>query len=535
MTKKGFTLVELLATIVIIAFIMGIVLPSATRVSKENNEELCLAYKKMMVEYAETSPKSKHIYIELSDLDELSKIKDDCNDGYVTVDYDDNGIPIYEAHLDCPSVCSTDEDFIPASDERRTSNNMPACKTDLVYNGEYQDLVNRNDQVYSLINEKRVNIGKQNVTAILKDKNTYAWSDLNQDTIVIRDCEIKKRNVTLVAIDKEFTYLSSPQAFTYRVDNTIRINGVEENPLASKVKYRVVDLNGTPLADKYLVKNSNGDIINVTNETPAGTYLIIPSSTVTNNYNLVIGKGKLIVNPKPVTVTAASASKTYDKQELTNSNCSMSETLSGYTISCAMTSDSRITNVGNVNNTIGTVTIKRSAEDVTNNFAVTKNPGLLKITQAPGYVNISSNSGSVNCNGKNTFTVSSHHGGTLSCTSSNTSVATCSISGTTVTFNGIGQGSANLTIRSSDTQNYSAATKTYAATTGACTITCSSGTYLQANSGSCSTCPANSWCGGGTYNTYVSYEQGRNACLSGYSSPAGSSSKGKCCNGSVCE
>ncbi len=61
------------------------------------------------------------------------------------------------------------------------------------------------------------------------------------------------------------------------------------------------------------------------------------------------------------------------------------------------------------------------------------------------------------------------------------------------------------------------------------TVYCGGGYYLPANSQTCTQCPANSWCPGGTYNTYQASAQGKNSCSSGYSSSAGSSSRGSCC------
>jgi len=46
---------------------------------------------------------------------------------------------------------------------------------------------------------------------------------------------------------------------------------------------------------------------------------------------------------------------------------------------------------------------------------------------------------------------------------------------------------------------------------GSASVTCSAGTYLPANSSTCTTCPAGSYCGGGTY-TPSSSDQGATAC-----------------------
>ena len=280
MNKKGFTLIELLATIVIITFIMGIVLPSATRVSKENQGKMCSAYENMMEEYAQTSTLKDQYFIELSDLEELDKVKKDCT-GYVTIDYSVNP-PKYNAHISCSNGCKT-VDYIENVEQEKIRIDVPTCRTDVVYNGQAQNIINEGEG-YTLSNEKRINVGKQNVVVNIADKRAFAWKpDGSQAEKVIRNCEIKKRPITLTAKNITFTYLDTPQAFDYTLSNTIP----GENPLASAVTYQV--------------KDSNGNNVTITSSSPAGVYTIIPSSTVTNNYSLVIQNGTLIINRKPVT------------------------------------------------------------------------------------------------------------------------------------------------------------------------------------------------------------------------------------------
>ena len=62
------------------------------------------------------------------------------------------------------------------------------------------------------------------------------------------------------------------------------------------------------------------------------------------------------------------------------------------------------------------------------------------------------------------MTVSGSNYGTLSCTSSNTSYATCSVSGTTVTIVPKAVGTATITVTGAGNTNYNSISKTYAAT-----------------------------------------------------------------------
>ena len=108
MNKRAFTLIELLITIVVIGIIMGLVLPSAIRVSNDNKTKIFEEYEKMMIEYALINSKKGNQVIVLDDLDELAGIiKKECSGvtGYV---YKTSSSPIkYDAYLNCPNTYQT--------------------------------------------------------------------------------------------------------------------------------------------------------------------------------------------------------------------------------------------------------------------------------------------------------------------------------------------------------------------------------------------------------------------------------------------
>ena len=311
MNKKGFTLVELLATIVIIAVIMGLVLPSATRISRENKDKMCDAYMSMMVEYAQTSKFNNRFYIDLDELDELKKVKDEC-DGYVTIDYDGD-IKLYVAHLYCPNGCQTDDYVGPdeITNRRTIIINDPVC-TNHPYNGKAQNLVEQRTG-YTLSNVKRINVGTQNVIAHIADKNVYAWNDKTQSDKVIRGCEITKREITLKAIDYSFQYGSNPNPLTYSLSGQVQVNGVLENPLSSSVS--------------YTIKDSSNKTVTLSNKLPAGEYTIIPSASAKSNYYITPQNGRLTVTQKPLTATVTASNKTYDGT--TTATCQTTAALSG--------------------------------------------------------------------------------------------------------------------------------------------------------------------------------------------------------------
>ncbi len=99
MNKKGFTLMELLASIVIIGIVLMIVYPEITKISKKNNDDLYKSYENMMVEYATVSKFNNRNVIKLSELEDLMQIKNECK-GYVTINH---GVTPneYKAYIRC--------------------------------------------------------------------------------------------------------------------------------------------------------------------------------------------------------------------------------------------------------------------------------------------------------------------------------------------------------------------------------------------------------------------------------------------------
>ena len=96
MNKKGFTLVELLATIVIMALIMTMAFPSIQRLITNNDKQKYSSYEKSMQEYAKAYYEDSNQIINLNSLKEkgLTGIDSDCI-GYV--DANNN----YKPYLKC--------------------------------------------------------------------------------------------------------------------------------------------------------------------------------------------------------------------------------------------------------------------------------------------------------------------------------------------------------------------------------------------------------------------------------------------------
>ena len=89
--KRGFTLVELLAVIVLMSLVMMLIFPSIRKIYSSNTNKQYETYKDMMIKYAKTIPVSNYKgetdekYVCLSDLG-MPKINENitCN-GYVNI------------------------------------------------------------------------------------------------------------------------------------------------------------------------------------------------------------------------------------------------------------------------------------------------------------------------------------------------------------------------------------------------------------------------------------------------------------------
>ena len=86
MNKKGFTLVELLAVLVLMILVMMLIVPSLRNLSSSNKRKEYTTYEDMMVEYTKTIPgyKSKS-YVCLKDLNMQPITENISCKGYVTI------------------------------------------------------------------------------------------------------------------------------------------------------------------------------------------------------------------------------------------------------------------------------------------------------------------------------------------------------------------------------------------------------------------------------------------------------------------
>ena len=156
------------------------------------------------------------------------------------------------------------------------------------------------------------------------------------------------------------------------------------------------EYDGTPLtADGYFIEGDlvsghilkslvcTGSQTNVGKRTNTFTISIVDADgiNVTDHYKINRVCATLEVTAKKITITAGSATKSYDGTALTNSGYTVEGDTDGYTVDVSVYGSQ--TNIGRSDNKIQRVVIKDSSgKDVTLNFAIECNNGWLIVTPA---------------------------------------------------------------------------------------------------------------------------------------------------------
>ena len=191
------------------------------------------------------------------------------------------------------------------------------------------------------------------------------------------------------------TYPSGQQSsFSVEFVGTVYMGGPQKLTISTPTASKTYD--GTPLTstDVTVEGLDESDIIQVTvtgTQTDAGfstnTYSIDWGETNAEDYTIVEDLGTLTVEPKPVTVTTGSASKSYDGTALTCAN--PAPTISGLISGegATVTATGTITDAGTANNTYS---IEWNAGTKAGNYTITENLGTL--TVSPAQVSITTKS-----------------------------------------------------------------------------------------------------------------------------------------------
>ena len=270
--------------------------------------------------------------------------------------------------------------------------------------------------------------------AILELANSIGYCKDNyhkeNETSSSYDCKINTQPSTL-------TVTNNSVALTYNgssVNNTYSYNGDGEISCTSSDPTKVT----------CTVDTANNKVTVSPVGATSTAVTITVSATATQNY-YAPENATFTVSVAPLEASFTCSNKTYTGSSQTACTCT----------GCTLGTGCSATNAGSY-------TCKATANA---NYTLSTTSIGWTMNKATGWITINTKPSSVSCGGTTTVTVNGSHGGTISCSSNNTSYVTCS--GTTITGNA--SGSATVTCTSAATTNYNAASTSWQVTTGACT------------------------------------------------------------------
>ena len=218
----------------------------------------------------------------------------------------------------------------------------------------------------------------------------------------------------------------------------------------------------------------NGNTVTVNPGTTAGKAMITITTEETINYTSKTATYEATVNNGSINLRVTPYTGTYDGRQhnavtvnVTPSDAKIEYSINGGTYSTTMPTV--------INTSSFTVTVQASKAG----YKTQSTTQTVKVNKANGNLSLSSYSGTITYPNSTSFTASGT--GSISAWSSNTGVATVSVSGNTVTVKSVGAGSATITVKSASNTNYNEKTVAYAVTVKIPTFTGSSGVGYYAD------------------------------------------------------
>ena len=219
----------------------------------------------------------------------------------------------------------------------------------------------------------------------------------------------------------------------------------------------------------------SGNTVTVKPGTTAGKATITVTSAAATNYNAKSATYTATVQNGTISLSATPYSGTYDGKahnELTKVSVNPSDAKLEYFINGGTYS----TTMPTITNTSSfTVTVRASKAG----YKTQTTTETVKVNKANGSLTLSSYSGTITCPNSTSFTASGT--GSISAWSSNTGVATVTVSGNTIIVKSVGAGSATITVKSAASTNYNEKTATYTVTVKNPTFTEGSGVGYYAD------------------------------------------------------
>ena len=218
----------------------------------------------------------------------------------------------------------------------------------------------------------------------------------------------------------------------------------------------------------------NGNTVTVKPGTTAGKVTITVTTEETINYTSKTATYEATVKNGSIDLRVTPYTGTYDGRQhnavtvnVTPSDAKIEYSINGGTYSTTMPTV--------INTSSFTVTVRASKKG----YKTESSTQTTKVNKANGSLSLSSYSGTINHPSSISFTASGT--GDISAKSSNTGVATVSVSGNTITAKSVGAGSATITVKSASNTNYNEKTAAYAVTVKIPTFTESSGVGYYAD------------------------------------------------------
>ena len=317
---------------------------------------------------------------------------------------------------------------------------------------------------------EQISTGKKNYdlssTEKIDNKNAYIIIN-DQYKFLLKDKGNGDVEITYegVAVSGDLTLSSYEETYTYPNSGIFTVtNNVSGGELS-------VESDAPNIATASLKKNT----ITVVPGTTAGKANIIVKSATNGDYaeNKVIHVAT--VENGTISLSVTPYEGTYDGQahnaitqvDVNPSDAKLEYSLDGNTYSETMPT---ITNTSSF-----TVTVKASKAG----YKTQTTTETVKVNKANGSLTLSSYSGTITCPNSTSFTASGT--GSISAWSSNTGVATVTVSGNTIIVKSVGAGSATITVKSAASTNYNEKTATYTVTVKNPTFTEGSGVGYYAD------------------------------------------------------
>ena len=319
----------------------------------------------------------------------------------------------------------------------------------------YLEQISTGKKNYDLSSTEKID--NKNAYIIINDQYKFLLKDKeNGDVEIIYEGVAVSGDLTLSSYDGTDTY---PNSGTFTVTNNTSggMLSVESD------------------APNIVTASIEENTITVVPGTTAGKANIIVKSAANGDYAENKNIHIATVENGTISLSVTPYEGTYDGQahnaitqvDVNPSDAKLEYSLDGNTYSGTMPT---ITNTSSF-----TVTVKASKAG----YKTQTTTETVKVNKANGSLTLSSYSGTITCPNSTSFTASGT--GSISAWSSNTGVATVTVSGNTIIVKSVGAGSATITVKSAASTNYNEKTATYTVTVKNPTFTEGSGVGYYAD------------------------------------------------------